>query len=123
RRAGPRGRDRPPRLGHDVPGQAPARRRRPVLGGAPVGPPRARRGLTMLVLGISGSLRAGSFNTALLRAAGALLPPGARLRRYRDLSLVPPYSEDAEAPPPVVALRAAIEAADALVIATPEYNG
>jgi len=77
----------------------------------------------MLVLGISGSLRAGSFNTALLRAAGALLPPGARLRRYRDLSLVPPYSEDAEAPPPVVALRAAIEAADALVIATPEYNG
>ncbi|HEX6025056.1 MAG TPA: NADPH-dependent FMN reductase [Solirubrobacter sp.] len=77
----------------------------------------------MEVLGISGSLRAGSFNTALLRAAAALLPPGVRLRRYRDLALIPPYSEDADAPPAVVALRAAIEEADALLIATPEYNG
>jgi chromate reductase len=76
----------------------------------------------VLVLGISGSLRAGSFNTALLRAAAELLPPAARLRIYPDLARIPPYSEEAEAPPAVVSLRAAIDAADALLIATPEYN-
>ena len=79
----------------------------------------------MVVLGISGSLRAGSFNTALLRAAAGLLPPAARLPLYTDLALVPPYSEIldvAPAPPPVERLRAGIESADALLIATPEYN-
>jgi chromate reductase len=76
----------------------------------------------VLVLGISGSLRSRSFNTALLDAAAQLLPPGARMRLYTDLALIPPYSEDAGAPSPVVALRAAIDAADAVVIATPEYN-
>jgi chromate reductase len=76
----------------------------------------------VLVLGISGSLRAGSFNTALLRAAAELLPAAARLRIYDELALIPPYSEEAEAPPAVVSLRAAIDAADALIIATPEYN-
>jgi chromate reductase, NAD(P)H dehydrogenase (quinone) len=76
----------------------------------------------VVVLGISGSLRADSFNTALLRAAAGLLPAAARMPLYSDLALVPPYSEDADTPPPVERLRAAIETADALLIATPEYN-
>jgi chromate reductase, NAD(P)H dehydrogenase (quinone) len=79
----------------------------------------------VVVLGISGSLRADSFNTALLRAAAGLLPPAARLPLYTDLALVPPYSESLDvelAPPPVERLRATIETADALLIATPEYN-
>jgi chromate reductase len=79
----------------------------------------------VVVLGISGSLRADSFNTALLRAAARLLRPAARLPLYTDLALVPPYSESLDvepAPPPVEHLRASIETADALLIATPEYN-
>ena len=79
----------------------------------------------MVVLGISGSLRADSFNTALLRAAAGLLPPAARLPLYTDLALIPPYSENLDvkpAPPPVERLRTAIASADALLIATPEYN-
>jgi chromate reductase, NAD(P)H dehydrogenase (quinone) len=80
----------------------------------------------VLVLGISGSLRADSFNTALLHAAAGLLPPPARMPLYTDLRLLPPYSEDLDvepAPPPVQRLRAGIETVDALLIATPEYNG
>jgi chromate reductase len=79
----------------------------------------------VLFLGISGSLRADSLNTALLRAAAGLLPPAARMPLYTDLALVPPYSEDDDvqpAPPPVERLRACIETADGLLIATPEYN-
>jgi chromate reductase, NAD(P)H dehydrogenase (quinone) len=79
----------------------------------------------VFVLGISGSLRANSFNTALLRAAARLLPPAARMPLYTDLALVPPYSEDHDAEPaprPVERLRSLIAAADALLIATPEYN-
>jgi chromate reductase len=79
----------------------------------------------MLVLGISGSLRADSFNTALLRAAAGLLPPAACMPPHADLALVPPYSEDRDvypAPAPVKRLRAGIATADALLIATPEYN-
>lgn len=79
----------------------------------------------MVVLGISGSLRADSFNTALLRAAAGLLPAAARMPLFTDLALVPPYSEDADTEPvpaPVERLRALIEDADALLIATPEYN-
>jgi chromate reductase len=79
----------------------------------------------VVVLGISGSLRAGSFNTALLRAAAGLLPAAALMPLYSDLALLPPYSEEADAepaPPPVQRLRAGIATADALLIATPEYN-
>jgi chromate reductase len=79
----------------------------------------------MRVLGISGSLRAGSHNTTLLRAAAAELPPEASFVLFEELAAVPPYVEDhdgAEAPPGVAALRAAIEAADAVIVATPEYN-
>ena len=78
----------------------------------------------MTVLGISGSLRKGSHNTRLLRAAAELLPPGAELVVFDRLGEIPPFDEDAEdAPPPaVVALKDAVAAADAVLVATPEYN-
>jgi chromate reductase, NAD(P)H dehydrogenase (quinone) len=79
----------------------------------------------MRLLGISGSLRAGSHNTALLRAAGELLAPPARLELLVGVGDVPAYNEDDDTvtpPPSVVALRRAIASADALLIATPEYN-
>lgn len=79
----------------------------------------------MRVLGLSGSLRRDSHNTRLLRAAGGLLPAGAELVVFDRLGEIPPYNEDEErqAPPSVAALREAIARADALLIATPEYNG
>ena len=79
----------------------------------------------MLVLGLSGSLRAGSYNSALLRAAAGLLPPTVHMERYDQLALVPPYCEDADVdpgPPPVADLRTRLAEADAVLIATPEYN-
>jgi chromate reductase len=79
----------------------------------------------VLIAGLSGSLRQGSYNTALLRAAGTLLPAGVNLRVFGGLHAVPPYDEDADGdtpPPPVTALREALQEADALLIATPEYN-
>lgn len=83
-------------------------------------------GQSIKVLGISGSLRRGSFNTAALRAARELAPAGLEIELYEGLRDIPPYDEDARAaegyPPPVADLRARIGAADALLIATPEYN-
>jgi chromate reductase len=78
----------------------------------------------MTLLGISGSLRSGSHNARLLRAAAELLPPGVELEIFDRLGEIPPFDEDSEqAPPPaVVALKDAIAAADAVLIATPEYN-
>jgi chromate reductase len=78
----------------------------------------------MRVLGISGSLRRDSHNRRLLRAAAALLPPEAELVEFAGLKAVPPFDEDDEASPAigVRALREAIAGADALLIATPEYN-
>jgi chromate reductase, NAD(P)H dehydrogenase (quinone) len=78
----------------------------------------------MRVLGISGSLRRDSLNTALLRAAAERLPAGAELVEYEGLRDIPPYDEDAEASaaPAVEELRAAVREADAVLIATPEYN-
>jgi chromate reductase len=79
----------------------------------------------MRILGISGSLRAASYNTALLRAAAQLAPPGVTLDLYQDLELLPPYNEDKDTdqPPSEVArLRAEIASADAVLFATPEYN-
>jgi chromate reductase len=79
----------------------------------------------MRVLAISGSLRRGSLNTALLRTAAERLPARAELVPFERLGEVPPFSEDAElgpAPDAVQALREAIRAADAVLIATPEYN-
>ncbi len=80
----------------------------------------------MRVLGISGSLRRGSLNSALLRTAAARLPAGAELVPFERLAELPPFDEDAEAeatPAAVGALRRAIREADAVLIATPEYNG
>src|SRR3954468_14503445 len=76
------------------------------------------------ILGISGSLRRGSHNRRLLRAAGALLPPGAELVEWDGLATLPAFDEDLEntPPEPVRAFFAAVEGADALLIATPEYN-
>jgi chromate reductase len=78
----------------------------------------------MRILGIAGSLRRGSHNRRLLRAAGALLPPGAELVEWDGLRDLPAFDEDLEdAPPPAVQeFLDAIDGADALLIATPEYN-
>ncbi|GEM88124.1 NADPH-dependent FMN reductase [Meiothermus granaticius] len=78
----------------------------------------------MKVLGISGSLRQGSYNTALLRAALELAPPGMQIEPF-EIGNFPLYNEDlrvAGLPPAVQAFRQAIQAADALLFATPEYN-
>ncbi len=79
----------------------------------------------MRILAVSGSLRQGSHNTQLLRAAAELAPAGVELELYEELELVPPYNEDRDTdrPPAAAArLRDAIGDADALLIATPEYN-
>jgi chromate reductase, NAD(P)H dehydrogenase (quinone) len=79
----------------------------------------------MKILGISGSLRADSYNTQLLRAAAELLPREAELELWSCLKAVPPYDEDDDvqpAPAAVAELRAAIAEADAVLFATPEYN-
>jgi len=79
----------------------------------------------MRVLGISGSLRPGSYNTKLLRAAACELPSGTEFVMFEDLTAVPPYSEELDgdwAPQGAVALRTVIADADAVLIATPEYN-
>lgn len=79
----------------------------------------------MRILGISGSLRAASFNTALLRAAAALAPDDVEFTLYEGLAQLPPYNEDHETgdvPAEVRRLREEITAADAVLFATPEYN-
>ena len=78
----------------------------------------------MRILAISGSLRRDSWNTTLLRAAADALPPEAELVLHEDLAAIPPFSEDDEHDPhgAVHVLREAVRAADALLIATPEYN-
>ena len=78
----------------------------------------------MKILGLSGSLRQGSHNTRLLRGAGTLLPDGVELVVYDRLGAIPPFNEDEEAAPPAAVkdLKEAIGQADALLVATPEYN-
>ena len=79
----------------------------------------------MRVLAISGSLRRDSHNTTLLRAAADLLPPSVELEIFDGLKAVEPYDEDDDrelGPEGARRLRAAIESADAVLIATPEYN-
>lgn len=77
------------------------------------------------ILGISGSLRKGSYNTELLRVAGEVAPPGASIE-LAEISKLPLYNADIEAtdgfPPSVTELRDAIDGADGLLFATPEYN-
>ena len=79
----------------------------------------------MKVLGIAGSLRSGSLNRELLRLAASAAPRGIELVEWDRLQEVPPYDTDLEDadPEPVADLRAAIAGADAVLIATPEYNG
>lgn len=79
---------------------------------------------TVHVLGLSGSLRKGSFNSAALHAAVELAPDDVRIRTG-SIAGIPPYDEDLRAegtPDAVRALADAILAADAVLIATPEYN-
>lgn len=78
----------------------------------------------MKVLGISGSLRKGSWNTSVLRAAQGLAPAGMTIE-IGSIADIPLYNEDvrtAGLPPAVERLRSEITAADALLIVSPEYN-
>ncbi|MGH6942783.1 MAG: NADPH-dependent FMN reductase [Geminicoccaceae bacterium] len=81
-------------------------------------------GTQIRVLGFAGSLRAGSYNKAALRAAVELGPPGMTIETF-DLAPIQPYNEDVKQrgfPPPEHEFRERIRAADALLIVTPEYN-
>jgi chromate reductase len=77
------------------------------------------------ILAISGSLRADSVNTSLLRAAAAVSGDDTWVELWCGLAAIPPFSEDGEhdTPAAVADMRAAIAGADALLISTPEYNG
>ena len=78
----------------------------------------------MRILGLSGSLRRDCHNARLLRGAGTLLPEGAELVVFVQLGAIPPFNEDEEASAPGTArtFKDTIAGADALLIATPEYN-
>jgi chromate reductase len=78
----------------------------------------------MRILAISGSLRRDSHNTALLRAAAGLLPPGVELTIHDGLREIPPFDEDelTAVPSAVRRLRDEVDAADAVLVSTPEYN-
>ena len=81
--------------------------------------------MSIRVAGIPGSLRQGSLNKALLRAAVELAPAGMEIKTYTGLGDIPPYNDDVFSkgdPEAVAALKAAINEADAMLIATPEYN-
>jgi chromate reductase len=75
------------------------------------------------ILGFAGSLRKGSYNRAVLRAAKELVPEGAELEIF-DLGGIPPFNADLEGsmPKEVMVFKSKIKAADALLIVTPEYN-
>ncbi len=75
------------------------------------------------ILGIAGSLRKGSYNRAALRAAQQRAPEGARIEIF-ELDGIPPFNQDDERNPParVTEFKTKIRAADAILIATPEYN-
>ncbi len=80
---------------------------------------------TFTILGLAGSLRRESYNRALVRAAARLAPPGATVETFERLGEIPPYNDDVRLrgmPDPVAELWQAIAAADAVLIATPEYN-
>jgi chromate reductase, NAD(P)H dehydrogenase (quinone) len=77
------------------------------------------------ILALSGSLRRGSHNTLLLRAAAELAAPGDEVVVWSGIGELPHYSQDDDvepAPAAVAAFRAAVRAADAVLISTPEYN-
>lgn len=78
----------------------------------------------MRIVGISGSLRRGSYNTALLRVLSGMMPEGSALEihTYADLPLYNADVDGAEAPEAATRLRRRIAAADAVLFASPEYN-
>ena len=78
----------------------------------------------MRILGIAGSVRRGSHNRRLLRAAGELLPPGVDFVEWDGLAGLPIFDEDLESSPPRVVeeFLSAVEEAEGILIATPEYN-
>jgi chromate reductase len=73
------------------------------------------------VLGICGSVRKASTNRYLLRAIGEAMPAGSSLALYDSIEL-PIFNSDLADPPPVIALKDAIAAADGVIFAVPEYN-
>ena len=79
----------------------------------------------MQILGIAGSLRSDSVNAKLLQLAADTLPDGIDFAVWEGLRDVPPFDADTEETPSVAVagLRSAVAAADAVLIATPEYNG
>jgi chromate reductase len=80
----------------------------------------------MRILAISGSLRAASHNTALLRAAAELAPDGVEVQQFEGLDRLPHYNEDHDTDDPhpaVQQLREHIAGTDLVLISTPEYNG
>jgi len=80
----------------------------------------------MRILGVSGSLRDGSYNSSLLRAAAEAAPEGVELELWEGLAELPLYDEELDtddAPAAVQRLRGAWGQADAILFATPEYNG
>jgi chromate reductase len=80
----------------------------------------------MRILAISGSLRSGSHNTRLLQGAAAAAPDGVEVVLYEGLKEIPPYDADDDVaggqPEPVLRLKKALAEADAVLVATPEYN-
>lgn len=76
------------------------------------------------ILGVSGSLRAGSHNRRLLAAAASLMPAHAEMVTFPGLKTIPPFDQDDEDAPALAvrAWREAISGAHALLFATPEYN-
>ena len=79
----------------------------------------------LIICGIAGSLREGSYNRSLLRAAAEVAPPALEIRVFDGMADIPPFNQDVEAkgdPAGVSALKQAIREADGLLIATPEYN-
>ena len=79
----------------------------------------------MKILGVSGSPRAESYNTALLREAAKLAPAGAQVELWEGIGDLPIYDQDLEAdvPESIRRLREDWGSADAILFATPEYNG
>ena len=78
----------------------------------------------MRILTVSGSLRAGSSNTAVLQAAALLAPPGVRVTPFTSIADLPHFNpdHDGDTPPgPVLRFRAAVGASDGLLICSPEY--
>ena len=75
------------------------------------------------ILGFAGSLRKQSYNRSALRAAVTLIPSGITMETF-DLTDIPPFNQDHEREPPAAVrqFKAAVKAADAILIVTPEYN-